>query len=368
MRKLLLKTVLVMMLICSLVACNKKDTKDAQQSTNKTVEKKPSLDTTSYNNFNLEESTLIEDYKVALLSQTDEKNNIYTSAQTGLQRLKDRLDCEIVFEEYTEDDFSDKVSSLIDSDCKMIWVLGDKASDINTVAVEYPEVNFAVVDEYYEEIEDNVILINIKMAEASFLLGYVAGLATNTNVVAIEYVKDNTSDEYVYGFKAGVDYSARETRKEIAVEIVEIADATNIEDVKAQTTALYDKNCDVVYAANKDIESAVAETTMNTDKMVILLSESMSLLAPNNTLTYPVKYVDSAVELVSFHAMSGNDIAGVAYEYGISEGALDISNNYVNVSSVIDSQIGSLKELIIGGAFVIPSDEVSYQEYLASFE
>ena len=359
----------VIVLMMGIVLCACGNDKAAKSTVTKKVEKKPSLDTSSYNNLNLEESTLIKDYKVALLSQNGVDEGMTESAKTGLERLKQRLECEIEYADYSEDNFDSKVKKLVKKKCKMIWVTGNKASDINTIASRYKDVVFAVADEYYDTIEENVVLINFKMSEASFLLGYIAGINSQSGVVSLEYVKNNTYEEYIYGYRAGVYYACNELDKQINLDVAEIMDSSNKEDVKEHTLQLIDNLADVIYVADSSIEKDVANSVSDmADIRTVGISSDIGDGNNKNALAYLITNIDSAVELVSFYAMSGNEIAGVSYEYGISEGAIDIKLLNTDNNAVDDGKLALLKELVIGGEFEIPRDEESFGRFKTSFE
>src|SRR5699024_9689406 len=96
---------------------------------------------------------------------------------------------------------------------------------IAEAAAMYPEINYAIVDvdvtagpDGKVEAPSNLLGIMFRAQEPSFLVGYIAGMTTETNKVGfVGGQESNVIWGFEYGYKAGVDYAAKEKGTDIEV-------------------------------------------------------------------------------------------------------------------------------------------------------
>lgn len=76
--------------------------------------------------------------------------------------------------------------------------------DIKTEANNYPEQQFAIIDETYEDIPKNVTSILFNENEAAYLTGLIASRMTKTNKVGfIGGMDSDVVNRFEYGYKYG---------------------------------------------------------------------------------------------------------------------------------------------------------------------
>ena len=107
------------------------------------------------------------------------------SAWEGLQKAQKELGVEVkVIESKQASEYLGNIETLADEGMDLIIGVGNTmAEDIKTQSKNYPEQQFAIIDETYDEIPKNVTPILFKENEASFLTGLIAGKMTKTNEV-----------------------------------------------------------------------------------------------------------------------------------------------------------------------------------------
>ena len=114
------------------------------------------------------------------------------SAWRGLQRAKE------------EKDYETNLSAMADQGMDLVIAVGiNQASALKSVAPNYPDTKFAIVDGSVDL--PNVRSLNFKEEEGSYLVGYAAGLATKTGKVGfVGGMELPLIEKFYYGFKAGV--------------------------------------------------------------------------------------------------------------------------------------------------------------------
>ena len=107
------------------------------------------------------------------------------STWEGLQKAKDDFGIEIKYlESKQESDYIQNIETLMDEDTDLIIGVGYQLKDsIEKSAKSYPKQKFAILDETYETIQENVVPVVFKEEEAAYLVGSIAAKMTKTNKV-----------------------------------------------------------------------------------------------------------------------------------------------------------------------------------------
>jgi len=77
------------------------------------------------------------------------------------------------------------------------------------VAKDFPDTKFAIVDGTIDGLDENsnIVCLNFKQNEGSFLVGAIAGLKTNTNKVGfVGGMQSALIEQFEVGYKAGAMY------------------------------------------------------------------------------------------------------------------------------------------------------------------
>ena len=286
------------------------------------------------------------------------------SAWEGLQRLSGTLGCQVKYlESDSIEDIRDNLEALVEQGCDLCWgVTYDCRDAVLEAAEAHPEARFAIIDYVYDDegVPDNVTCIKFRAAEPSFLAGYVAGSVTETGMVG--FVGGEEADiieEFMYGYRAGVDYAAKEKGSPVEVRSRFADSFSDVEKGKELAKKLYDDGCDIVYHAAGMAGVGVIDAARETGNYAIGVDKDQAYLAPEAVLTSAMKYVNSAVNDISKLLLTGDEDEQVI-SLGIAENAEGISEDHSLYSDEIYDSVKELEDQIRGGELDVPADEEEY--------
>lgn len=364
MKKRIIALLLSATMLVSLTACGAKNDagKDTTEGTNT---EQPADDAAEDTAGDADKKT---DFSAGMVTDTGGVNDqsFNQSAWEGLQSFKEKTDATVSYLESTQEtDYAPNLDKQVDEGKNLIWGIGFAMADaILTAADTNPDVNFAIVDNAYEETPSNVTGVMFRAQEPSFIVGYIAGLTTKTGKVGfVGGITSNIIDQFEYGYKAGVDYAAKELGKEISVDVQYAESFGDSAKGKAIATKMFSDGCDIVFHAAGGVGVGVIEAAKEAGKFAIGVDRDQAYLAPENVLTSALKLVNVAVELVSTEALNGTDIGGKTYTYGLSEDAVGIPEENPNMDSAVYDKAMEVEQLIKDGTIVPPYDKDTYKTY-----
>ncbi|ROR31878.1 nucleoside-binding protein [Mobilisporobacter senegalensis] len=359
MKKRIIALLLAATMLVSLTACGTK--KDAEKDTTEgtTTEETTGEDTTA------EDTTEKVDFSVGMVTDTGGVNDqsFNQSAWEGLQNLQKNTGADISYLESTQEtDYAPNLDKQVDEGKNLIWGIGFAMADaIITAAETNPDVNFAIIDNAYETTPANVTGVMFRAQEPSFVVGYIAGLTSKTGKVGfVGGMKGNIIDQFEYGYRAGVDYAAKELGKEITVDVQYAESFSDSAKGKAIATKMFSSDCDIVFHAAGGVGVGVIEAAKEAGKFAIGVDRDQAYLAPENVLTSALKLVNVAVELVSTEALNGTQIGGQTYNYGLAEDAVGIPEENPNMDPAIYDKAMEVEQLIKDGTIVPPYNADTY--------
>lgn len=352
---------LAMILMFTLVACSNDDGDAADDPAVGTEEETPATDNEDKN------------YKVAIV--TDEggisDQSFNESAWEGLQRASEDFDnVEVSYQESHNDaDYAPNFETVLDAENDLMWGIGYKLSDaVMEAATNNPDKLYAIVDSSFgDETPENTVGVVFKAEQPSFLVGYIAGMMTETDQIG--FIGGREGDViwgFDYGFQAGVQYAAKEQGKEIDVLSQYIESFTETTKAKATATNMYQQGRDIVFHAAGGAGDGAIEAAKEQDKWAIGVDRDQSYLAPENVLTSAMKRVDVGVYNVVELLNKGEFPGGETIVYGLEDGgAVDIApTSDKHVPAEILDRVEELKQEIIDGKIVVPFNEETYEVYM----
>lgn len=359
---ILLSTIFLIML--GLVACGGKNNAPANESNDK-INKEETAEGKS-------------DISIGFVTDeggvNDESFN--QGAWEGLKKAKDELGVQADYLESKDSkDYAPNLETFADQEKDLIFGAGFKmGGDIAEAAESYPEINYAIVDvdvtvdENGNKIEapENLLGIMFRAQEPSFLVGYIAGMTTETNKVGfVGGQEGNIIWGFEYGYKAGVDYAAAERGEKIEILSQYVGDFSDAQKGKSITSTMFQNGADVVFHAAGGAGAGVIEAAKEADKWAIGVDRDQNDLAPDNVLTSAMKNADVAVYQVSEQMKNGEFEGGKTIEFGLSdEGAVGIApTSDKNVKPEILEKIDGISQKIIDGEIKVPYNEETYNEY-----
>lgn len=230
------------------------------------------------------------------------------------------------------------------------------ADPLSTVAPDYPDTKFAVVDVSWIK-GDNIRQVSFAEHEGSYLVGMMAAMASKSGTVGFIGGMDvPLIRHFGCGYAQGV--------KAVNPDATVIANMTGTtpaawnDPVKGSelTKAQISQGADVVFAAAGGTGVGVLQTAADENILSIGVDSNQNHLHPGKVLTSMMKRVDVAV----YNAMkAGEDLeTGSVIQLGLAEdgvGAAFDENNAALVSDEMKAAVEEARKKIIAGDITVAS-------------
>jgi basic membrane protein A len=229
---------------------------------------------------------------------------------------------------------------------------------IEAVAQDYPNLNFAIVDGVSRL--PNVASLIFKEHEGSYLVGMIAAMTSRTGVLGFVGGMDIP---LIQKFEVGYEEGARAVNPKVRVipNYVGVTDAAWNDPVKGKELARtqIDKGADVIFAAAGNsglgafdaVEQYGKDAQGRAQRFVIGVDSNQNWVKPGFVLTSMVKRVDNAVHEIVKDRVENRPIGGV-HVYGLeNEGigyAIDQYNANLLPKATLDA-VETAKQKIISG-------------------
>lgn len=309
-------------------------------------------------------------FSVAMITDTGGINDqsFNQSAWEGLTELKNKTGAEVNYIESKQaSDFVTNLERLGDSGANLLWGVGYACADaVLEAAGSNPDIQYAIIDNAYENTPSNVTGVMFRAQEPSFLVGYVAGRTTQTGKVGfVGGISSGLIDQFQYGYEAGVKYAAKELGKDIDISVQYAESFSDAAKGKAIAARMYSDGCDVIYHAAGGTGTGVIEAAKEADKWVIGVDRDQAYLAPENVLTSALKLVGKAVQEVSEEAMNGKEIGGQTLTFGLQEDCVGIPEEHGNMAEGVYEDTLKVKDKIKNGELTPPTTKEEYEAFIA---
>ncbi|KAA0211955.1 MAG: BMP family ABC transporter substrate-binding protein [Chlorobiota bacterium] len=278
------------------------------------------------------------------------------AAYTGLEKAQNELGIE--FEVIDPGEGADRESALrklaVKEDVDMIFGVGFIfTEDITTIANDFPDKIFVCIDYTITDtaaIPPNLLAVEFKEEEGSFLVGAIAGLITKSDKVGfIGGMESDLIKKFESGYAQGVKYVNPDA--ELMVGYVSVTADGFKNPMKAQEIALsqYGRGADIIYHASGLSGIGLFEAARDTKKFAIGVDLDQYAEAPGRVLTSMIKRVDEAVYLTIKNFSSGNFKGGVI-TYGLKDkgvGYVFDDNNKEFFSDEVITKLKDIEKMII---------------------
>ena len=254
-------------------------------------------------------------------------------------------------ESKTDADYQSNIETFMDEGYDLIICVGYMLADATREAAEAnPDQKFAIIDDATIDLP-NVACLMFSQAEASYLVGIVAGMMTETDTVG--YVQGMVSDsmnQFGCGFIAGV--------KSVNPEATVLQfNANNFGDPTGGNTAATDmitKGADVVFHAAGATGNGVIEACKANGVYAIGVDTDQAPLAPETVITSAMKRVDIAAQDISLAVANGTFTPGV-HLYSLENGGVDLAPTRDLLPEEVIAAVEDAKTKIIAGEITVPS-------------
>ncbi len=300
-------------------------------------------------------------YKVGLVTDVGgvEDQSFNQSAWEGLQRAKEDFGVEINYLSSAADsDYAPNIETFVDEEYDLIISVGYLLADATRAAAEANEdVKFAIIDDSTCADLENVTCLTFKQEQASYLVGYVAGLMTEKNNIGLVLgMASDNMNLFGYGYCAG----AIDANPEITIQQ---GNANSFGDPamgSTLTTNFVTNGADIVFHAAGATGTGVISECQAKGIMAIGVDSDQSYLAPDTVITSALKRVDNAVYATVGELVDGTLEGGIA--------VFDITNEGVGIAETTDllpdevvEAVAEVEEKILSGEIVVPDGKEAFE-------
>jgi len=227
------------------------------------------------------------------------------------------------------------------------------ASALDTVAPEYPDTKFAVIDVNWLD-QPNVRGVGFAEQEGSYLVGIAAAMASESGTVSFVGGMDiPLISAFACGFTQGV--KATNPSATVIQNMTGSTPAAWNDPVKGGelTKAQIAKGSDVVFAAAGGTGVGVLQTAADEGILSIGVDSNQNYLFPGQVLTSMMKRVDNAV----YEAFTqGENLETGNFLMGVANGGVDYALDEYNASVFTDDikmAVDTAKAGIIDGSIAV---------------
>lgn len=301
------------------------------------------------------------DFKVGLITDVGGVNDgsFNQSAWEGLQRAIADLGVEANYlESKTDADYAPNIEAFVDEEYDLIICVGYMLADATKAAAEAnPDVKFAIIDDATIEL-DNVSCLMFKQEQASYLVGYVAGLMTEKNNIGfvIGMANDNMN-LFGYGYCAG----ALDANPDVKIQQFNADSFADPAGGKSNANTAITNGADIIFHAAGGTGLGVIEACKEADGVYAIgVDSDQSSLAPETIITSAMKRVDNAV-YDTVEALIGGTLESGIHTYDLAAGGVDIAPTQDLLPADVIAAVDEVKEKIISGEVVVPSSKEEFE-------
>lgn len=298
--------------------------------------------------------------KVGMVTDTGGVNDgsFNQSSWAGLQKAEKELGIEVAYlESKTDADYAANIETFMDEECDLIIGVGFMlATAIREAAEANPDQKFAIIDDSTNADLPNVACLMFKQEQPSYLVGYVAGLMTETdNVGFVLGMSTGPMNQFGYGYVAGVLDANPDAQ-------VQQGNANAFGDPaqgKSLTNAMITNGADIVFHAAGGTGLGMIEACKEADIWAIGVDSDQSVHAPENMITSALKRVDTASYEIAKAVLEGTYEAGVITYDLASEGVDYVASDLL--PDDVKSALEEVKAKILDGEIVVPNNQEDFE-------
>lgn len=299
-------------------------------------------------------------FKVGLVTDVGGVNDgsFNQSSWEGLQRAMEDFGIEANYlESSTDADYIPNIETFVDEEYDLIISVGYMLADATKQAAEAnPDTKFAIIDDSTIEL-DNVTCLMFRQEQASYLVGYVAGLMTETdNVGFVLGMATETMHQFGYGYCAGV----LDANPDATIQQFNANSFADSATGKANAKTAITNGADIVFHAAGATGLGVIEACQEDGVYAIGVDSDQSSIAPETVITSAMKRVDNAV-YDSVESLIKDELEGGIKTYDLSVGGVDIAPTQDLLPDDVIAAVEEVKQKIIDGEVTVPATQEEFE-------
>jgi basic membrane protein A len=233
------------------------------------------------------------------------------------------------------------------------------AESMEPLAAEFPDVQFAIIDDASFE-ADNVTSLVFAEEQGSFLVGAAAALTSGTDKIGFI---GGVETDLILKFQAGFEAGVTEINPDAEVQVNYLTQPPDFsgfgDPASAKTVAdgMFADDVDVVYHAAGGSGGGLFEAAVDADRLAIGVDSDQYQQVDEATqpciLTSMLKRVDQAV-YTAIEELANGELAAGSEVFDLSNGGIDYATDGGQLDDVQD-QLDDLKQQIIDGDIEVPT-------------
>ena len=296
------------------------------------------------------------DIRVCLITDIGGLNDrgFNSLANQGLERAASELGVETrVLESQSDADYVPNLSECATQGFDLVFSVGFLMGQATEDAAgQFPDSTFAIIDFAYEAPGPNLQGLVFKEQETGYLVGYLAGLVTETNTVSsVGGEKIPPVDRFIAGYqKAVVD--ANPDANTLLGYSQDFVDQAKCKEVALDQIA---KGSDVVFQVAGGCGLGALDAAAEQGVWGIGVDADQGHLG-DHILTSSLKRVDEAVFQTIEKLVNGETVGGGLTVFGLAEDGVGLGEVSPDVPQDVLDQVEEQREKIINGEIEIPEE------------
>ena len=283
--------------------------------------------------------------------------SFYDSSKEGLDRMVADLGVTPIVIECNNENHDIQMKNAAET-ANIVVCVGWEFYNVETIAPDYPEVNWIWVDNATSAPVSNVLNITYAQNEGSFLAGYIAAAVSETGVVGAVGGEDaDTINDFIVGYTQGAEYYGTENGKEISV----VKNYSNTYDDPAVgkdcAIALNDQGADVIFQIASACGDGVFEAAKEKGFYAIGVDSDQKYIDPEVIICSMKKEVGSSIYDAVKSYLAGDSRFGTTWTADMATGYVGIgygdSGMTQQVPDEVKAAVEELAAKIASGEIVV---------------
>ena len=283
--------------------------------------------------------------------------SFYDSSKEGLDRMVADLGVTPIVIECNNENHDIQMKNAAEK-ANIVVCVGWEFYNVETIAPDYPEVNWIWVDNATSAPVSNVLNITYAQNEGSFLAGYIAAAVSETGVVGAVGGEDaDTINDFIVGYTQGAEYYGTENGKEISV----VKNYSNTYDDPAVgkdcAIALNDQGADVIFQIASACGDGVFEAAKEKGFYAIGVDSDQKYIDPEVIICSMKKEVGSSIYDAVKSYLAGDSRFGTTWTADMATGYVGIgygdSGMTQQVPDEVKAAVEELAAKIASGEIVV---------------
>jgi basic membrane protein A len=247
--------------------------------------------------------------------------------------------------------YEPSIRTLAERGYNLVVTVGFSQADaLKKMSPLFPNTHFAIVDSFVDK--PNVASLLFTEHEGSFLVGYIAGLATKSHVLGFVGGMDvDLIKRFELGYREGVKYA--DPRAKILSNYAGVTSEAWMNPTKGKELALSQigQGADVIFTAAGATNAGVFDAVEEKKKLAIGVDSNQNWVKPGFILTSMLKRVDVAVHDIIKAEADKRFVAGNKY-FGLADKGVDYALDQYNdklITQAMRTQIEKVRADILSG-------------------